>query len=197
MTLGGAPLAPGWTVERHTRSTDGSGYHYFFNPQNVRFRSKVEAAKHYGIFDNAYGGAASKEKNKAKQTKNAANALALAAVPASAPLAVSASSADSKKKKKEKKEKKEKRGGQERPSDGDGLGDAERKKKKKKKKSRRRPGSTSRWTARCSAEATARTSSRTKPWIWTMTPRRFARRAGPRTARAKRGNRAWAKTTPT
>ena len=139
VTLGGAPLAPGWTVERHTRSTDGSGYHYFRNPQNVRFRSKVEAAKHYGIFDNAYGGAASKEKNKAKQTKNAANALALAAVPASAPLAVSASSADSKKKKKEKKEKKEKRGGQERPSDGDGLGDAERKKKKKKKKKPKTP----------------------------------------------------------
>ena len=136
VNLGGAPLAPGWTVDRHTRSTDGSGYHYFRNPQGVRFRSKVEAAKHYGLFDNAFGDAASKEKNKAKQTKKNDSAVSVAA-----PLAVSAFVGDAKNTKKKKKEKEKRGGQQDRPVDGELLllGDAEKKKKKKKKKKPRTP----------------------------------------------------------
>ena len=133
--LGGAPLSPGWTVERHTRSTDGLGYHYFRNPQGVRFRSKVEAAKHYGVYD-AFGDAASKEKNKAKQTKKNESAVSVAA-----PLAVSAFVGDAKNTKKKKKEKEKRGGQQDRPVDGELLllGDAEKKKKKKKKKKPRTP----------------------------------------------------------
>jgi hypothetical protein len=122
-------------VDRHTRSTDGSGYHYFRNPQGVRFRSKVEAAKHYGVYD-AFGDAASKEKNKAKQTKKNESAVSVAA-----PLAVSAFVGDAKNTKKKKKEKEKRGGQQDRPVDGELLllGDAEKKKKKKKKKKPRTP----------------------------------------------------------
>ena len=69
-SLGGAPLAPGWRVESHVRSTDGSKYFYFFNPQNVKFRSKVEAARHYGLFD-GFGAGGNKAGGGGKSNKSA------------------------------------------------------------------------------------------------------------------------------
>jgi hypothetical protein len=57
LSLGGLPLARGWKRETHARSTDGSTWYYYFNPAGVRFRSKLEAARHFGLVD-AVGGKA-------------------------------------------------------------------------------------------------------------------------------------------
>ena len=122
-SLGGPPLFPGWKVERHVRGTDKTPYHYLINPQGVRFRSRKDAARHYGFLEDTQ--TAKGKPGKGKQTKNEnesrasgpakeTRAPALAArglnthTTAAAPLA-DADERLSKKQKKEKKKKKKKK----------------------------------------------------------------------------------------
>ena len=67
-SLGGPPLFPGWKVERHVRGTDKTPYHYLINPQGVRFRSRKDAARHYGFLEDTQ--TAKGKPGKGKQTKN-------------------------------------------------------------------------------------------------------------------------------
>ena len=157
-SLGGPPLFPGWKVERHVRGTDKTPYHYLINPQGVRFRSRKDAARHYGFLEDTQ--TAKGKPGKGKQTKNEnesrtsgqtkeTRAPALAArglnthTTAAAPLAdaderLSKKQKKEKKKKKKKKKKKDKRVNLERPAESDGKGKAlsETKEKKKKPKTR-------------------------------------------------------------
>ena len=156
-SLGGPPLFPGWKVERHVRGTDKTPYHYLINPQGVRFRSRKDAARHYGFLEDTQ--TAKGKPGKGKQTKNEnesrasgpakeTRAPALAArglnthTTAAAPLADADERLSKKqkkeKKKKKKKKKKDKRVNLERPAESDGKGKAlsETKEKKKKPKTR-------------------------------------------------------------
>ena len=53
LSLGSLPLARGWRVETHVR--DGTRYvdRYYFKPPGVKFRSRVEVARHFGLLDGA------------------------------------------------------------------------------------------------------------------------------------------------
>ena len=152
-SLGGPALFPGWKVERHVRGTDKTPYHYLINPQGVKFRSRKDAARHYGFLEDTQ--TAKGKPGKGKQTKNEnesrtsgpakdPRAPALAArglnthTTAAAPLADADGLSEKQKKKKKKKKKKDKRGTLERPAESDGKGKAlsETKEKKKKPKTR-------------------------------------------------------------
>ena len=152
LSLGGAPLAPGWRVEKHVRGTDGSTYHYFFNPQGVKFRSRVEAARHYGLFD-TFGAkkqeaaSANKTKGKGRAQKPVSTALALVATDPSLgkddiEMRITddydaTHTKDKKKKKKKKKKEKKKKDKEKSGKDGE-VQDGKEKTSKKKKKSKTR-----------------------------------------------------------